>query len=47
MLEDFDVMRPRRRLTGWRVIWYLVLAAGALVLLLGVYIGWQIGFEHY
>lgn len=31
----------------WKVLWYLLLAAGAVVLLFGVYIGWYIGIEHY
>ncbi len=47
MLQDFEVMRPRRRFSFWRAVWYLVLAAGIGVVLLVAYIGFYIGIEHY
>lgn len=47
MLQDFDLMRPRRRLTVARVLWYLVLAAGIGFLLLAGYVAFYLGVEHY
>jgi hypothetical protein len=47
MLQDFEVMRPRRRLILWRVIWYLVLSAGIGFVLLVGYLGFYLGIEHY
>jgi hypothetical protein len=46
MLQDFEVMRPRRRFSLARAIWYLVLSAGIAVIVIGAYLGF-LGIEHY
>jgi hypothetical protein len=30
-----------------KALWYLVLAAGVVTVLVGAYIGWYLGIEHY
>ena len=31
----------------WKALWYLVLAAGVLVILFVAYVGFYLGIEHY
>ena len=47
MLQDFEVMRPRRRFSLARAFWYLVLSGGIVLLVLVGYFGVFVALEHY